>query len=267
VAYFQEKQLNILLTNDDGIKSEGLHILKKSLSKLGNIIIIAPDRERSACGHSLTLTHPIRVEEIEENTFVTDGTPADCINISVLGILPKRPDLVVSGINPSPNLGEDVTYSGTVSAAMEGTLLNIPSFSISIGAYVDIKFDFAAEFASQMATLILNHHLPQHTFLNINVPNLPKEKIQGVSITRLGKRKYQEELIKRLDPRGKVYYWIGSKNVIDEDGEEGTDVRAIKEGKISITPLHLDMTNYSVIPQIKKWMIEYVTPYFHRNSN
>jgi len=246
-------QLDILLTNDDGINSEGLHILKKSLCKLGKVTIIAPDRERSACGHSLTLTHPIRVEEIEEDTFVTDGTPADCINISVLGILPKKPNLIISGINPSPNLGEDVTYSGTVAAAMEGTLLNIPSFSISIGAYSDIKFDFAAEFACKIANFILGRGLPHHTFLNINVPNLPAEKIKGVAITHLGKRTYCEELVKRIDPRGKVYYWIGSKGVVDEEGEEGTDVRAIKEDKISITPLHLDLTNYAVIPEIKKW--------------
>ncbi len=247
--------MDILLTNDDGIKSEGLHALKKSLSKLGKVIIIAPDRERSASGHSLTLTHPIRVEEIDTDTFATDGTPADCINISVLGILSKRPNLIVSGINSSPNLGDDITYSGTVSAAMEGTLLKIPSFSISMGAYSDIKFDFAAEFACKIATLILKQKLPSHTFLNINIPNLPDEKIKGISITRLGKRAYHEELIKRVDPRGKVYYWIGSKGVIDEKGEEGTDVRAIKEDKISITPLHLDMTNYSVISEIKKWDI------------
>lgn len=245
--------MDILLTNDDGIKSEGLHILKKELSKLGRVIIIAPDRERSACGHSLTLTHPIRVEEVEKDVFATDGTPADCINISILGILPKRPNLIISGINPSPNLGDDVTYSGTVSAAMEGTLLNIPSFSISMGGYNDIKFDFAAEFACKIANLILNRSLPYHTFLNINIPNLPKDKIKGVAITRLGRRIYKEELVKRIDPRGKVYYWIGSKGAIDEEGEEGTDVRAIKEDKISITPLHLDMTNYYAIPILKKW--------------
>lgn len=244
--------MNILLTNDDGIKSEGLHALKKSLSKVGNVFIIAPDRERSACGHSLTLTHPIRVEEIDKNTFATDGTPADCINIGILEILSQRPDLVVSGINPSPNLGDDVTYSGTVSAAMEGTLLNIPSFSISMADWTNIKFDFAAEFACKIAHLILKHGLPQHTFLNINVPNLPEEKIKGVAICCLGKRKYHEELVKRVDPRGKTYYWIGSKGVIDEDGEEGTDVRAIKEDKISITPLHLDMTNYDYLPTFKK---------------
>ncbi|MDI6735102.1 MAG: 5'/3'-nucleotidase SurE [bacterium] len=243
--------MNILLTNDDGIKAEGLHALRKGLSKLGKVIIIAPDRERSASGHSLTLTHPIRVEQIDEDTFVTDGTPADCINIGIFGILPTRPDLIVSGINPGPNLGEDITYSGTVSAAMEGTLLKIPSFAISMGSYTNPQFDFAAEFASKIADLILNHGLPPYTFLNVNVPNGPEEKIKGVSITHLGNRKYQEELIKRLDPRGKVYYWIGSKVVVDEPGKEGTDVRAIQEDKISITPIHLDMTNYPAIPEIK----------------
>ncbi|MFH1561835.1 MAG: 5'/3'-nucleotidase SurE [Nitrospirota bacterium] len=249
--------MNILLTNDDGIKAEGLHILRKGLSKLGKVIIIAPDRERSATGHSLTLTHPIRVEKIDEDTFVTDGTPADCINIGISGILKERPDLIVSGINPGPNLGEDVTYSGTVSAAMEGTLLKIPSFSISMGSYIDPKFDFAAEFASKIAILILNYGLPLHTFLNVNVPNLSEEKIKGVAITHLGNRKYQEELIKRLDPRDKVYYWIGSKVVVNEQAEEGTDVEAIQEDKISITPVHLDMTNYLAIQELKKWDFSY----------
>lgn len=250
--------MDILLTNDDGIKSEGLHALKKSLCKLGKVIIVAPDRERSASGHSLTLTHPIRVEKIDEDIFITDGTPADCINISILGILPNKPNLIISGINPSPNLGEDVTYSGTVSAAMEGTLLNIPSFSISMGNYTNLKFDFAAEFACKIANLILEQGLPPHTFLNINIPNLHKEKIKGVTITHLGKRTYHEELIKRIDPRGKVYYWIGSKGVIEEDGEEGTDIKAIKEDKISITPLHLDMTNYSAISKIREGFQGYI---------
>lgn len=245
--------VEILLTNDDGIRSEGLHILKKSLSKLGRVIIIAPDRERSACGHSLTLTHPIRVEEVDDDTFVTDGTPSDCINIGILGILYKKPDLVVCGINPSPNLGDDITYSGTVSGAMEGTLLNIPSFSISIASYSNIKFDFAAEFAYKISKFILEKGLPPHTFLNINIPNLPKEKINGVAITCLGRRTYEEELVKRIDPRGKVYYWIGGRCIIDEVGSDGTDIKAIQENKISITPLHLDLTNYAVIPEIKRW--------------
>ncbi len=246
--------MNILITNDDGIHSQGLSVLKAALSSIARVMVIAPDRERSATGHSLTLTHPVRVEEIGEDTFVTDGTPADCVNIGVMGLLSIKPDMIVSGINPAPNLGDDVTYSGTVAAAMEGTLLGIPSFAVSINNGANLHLESAGMAAVKIAKLIERHGLPEGTFLNVNVPNLPSEGIKGMVITRQGKRAYREELLKRVDPRGKIYYWIGSKAVIDHQ-EQGTDVNAISEGMISITPLHLDLTDYKAMQCLENWVV------------
>ncbi len=245
--------MNILITNDDGIHSQGLSVLKTALSSIARVMVIAPDRERSATGHSLTLTHPVRVEEIGEDSFVTDGTPADCENIGVMGLISVKPDLIVSGINPAPNLGDDVTYSGTVAAAMEGTLLGIPSFAVSINGSNNLYLESAGMTAVKIAQLIEKHGLPEGTFLNVNVPNLSSERINGMVITRQGKRAYREELLKRVDPRGKTYYWIGSKGIIDSQ-EQGTDVYAISEDMISITPLHLDLTDYAAMQCLKNWI-------------
>lgn len=245
--------MNILITNDDGIHAQGLSVLKVALSDIARVMVIAPDRERSATGHSLTLTHPVRVEEIGEDLFVTDGTPADCVNIGVMGLISVKPDMIVSGINPAPNLGDDVTYSGTVAAAMEGTLLGIPSFAVSINGSNNLYLESAGMVAVKIAQLIEKHGLPEGTFLNVNVPNLPFEKINGMVITKQGKRAYREELLKRVDPRGKIYYWIGSKGIIDSQ-EQGTDVHAIAGDMISITPLHLDLTNYAAIQCLENWV-------------
>ncbi|MBU0702142.1 5'/3'-nucleotidase SurE [bacterium] len=246
--------MNILITNDDGIHSQGLSVLKAALSDIARVMVIAPDRERSATGHSLTLTHPVRVEEIGKDSFVTDGTPADCVNIGIMGLVSVKPDMIVSGINPAPNLGDDVTYSGTVAAAMEGTLLGIPSFAVSINGSNNLYLESAGMTAVKIVNLIEKHGLPEGTFLNVNVPNLPSEKIKGMVITKQGKRAYREELLKRVDPRGKIYYWIGSKGIIDFQ-EEGTDVNAISGDMISITPLHLDLTDYAAMQCLKDWEI------------
>ncbi|MBI4778800.1 5'/3'-nucleotidase SurE [Candidatus Desantisbacteria bacterium] len=245
--------MNILITNDDGVHAHGLSVLKTALSSIARVMVIAPDRERSATGHSLTLTHPVRVEEIGEDSFVTDGTPADCVNIGIMGLISIKPDMIVSGINPAPNLGDDITYSGTVAAAMEGTLLGIPSFAISINGSDNMHLESAGMVAVKIAQLIEKHGLPEGTFLNVNVPNLPSEKIKGMVITRQGKRAYREELIKRVDPRGKIYYWIGSKGIIDIQ-EEGTDVNTIAGDMISITPLHLDLTDYAAMQCLEGWI-------------
>lgn len=249
--------MRILITNDDGINSKGLKALRKELRPLGKLFTIAPDREKSATGHALTLIHPIRVEQLGRRIYAIDGTPSDCVNLGVMGIIDEKIDLVVSGINNTPNLGDDVTYSGTVSAAMEGTLLDIPSFAISVATQdgAEPDFNFAARFARQMALLIKEKGLPPHTLLNINVPNVEESKIKGVAITRQGKRTYREELIKRIDPRGRIYYWIGSKGVIGDE-EDGTDFKAISEHKISITPLHLDLTNHAFLKQLKDWKLK-----------
>ncbi|MDI6792457.1 MAG: 5'/3'-nucleotidase SurE [bacterium] len=249
--------MHILITNDDGINSKGIRALRKELRGLGELSTIAPDREKSATGHSLTLIHPIRVEQIGRRIYAIDGTPSDCVNLGVMGILDRKVDLVVSGINNSPNLGDDVTYSGTVSAAMEGTLLGIPSFAVSVTTQdrAEPNFTFAAKFARQVAIMIKEKGLPDHTLLNINVPNVEESKIKGVAITKQGKRTYREELINRIDPRGRVYYWIGSKGIIGKE-EDGSDFKAISENKISITPLHLDLTNYVFLKQLKEWDIK-----------
>lgn len=246
----------ILLTNDDGINSEGLHVLARELKDLGEVYIVAPDRERSAASHSLTLHRPLRVEKLSENVFSVDGTPADCVYLGVNGILETRPSLVASGINKGGNMGEDVIYSGTVSAAMEGMILGIPSFAISIIGRGDFHFDSAAKFAKRLASEMLRHEWPKDTLLNINVPNLPWDMIKGFKITRQGKRRFNNRIVEKVDPRGKKYYWIGGESLAPEPIEE-SDYLAVNEGYISITPLHLDLTNYESIGILKKWFSEH----------
>lgn len=244
----------ILVSNDDGIHSEGIKALVRALKRVGEVFTVAPDRERSAASHSLTLHRPLRVEKIGPNAYAIDGTPTDCINLAVNGILKKRPDLVVSGINKGGNLGDDVTYSGTVSAAMEGTLLGIPSFAISLVSISRENFDFknAARFAARLARFILKNRLPKDTLLNINVPDV--DDIKGYRITKQGKRLYGDAIVEKVDPRGKKYYWIGG-DILKWEGGEDTDFKAITSNFISITPVHLDMTNYASFKELHKWKI------------
>ena len=244
----------ILVSNDDGIHSEGIKALVRALKRVGEVFTVAPDRERSAASHSLTLHRPLRVEKIGPNVYAIDGTPTDCINLAVNGIIKKKPDLVVSGINKGGNLGDDVTYSGTVSAAMEGTLLGIPSFAISLVSISRDNFDFknAARFAARLARFILKNRLPKDTLLNINVPDV--DDIKGYRITKQGKRLYGDAIVEKVDPRGKKYYWIGG-DILKWEGGEDTDFKAITSNFISITPVHLDMTNYASFKELHKWKI------------
>lgn len=234
----------ILVTNDDGVYSPGILILAKRLREIDTVVIVAPDRERSAAGHSMTLHRPLLIEEIKESIYSVNGTPTDCVNIAVKGLLKEIPRLVVSGVNKGPNLGDDVTYSGTVAGAIEGILLGIPSFAISLAAREDFRFAEASEVAVRTASRILQQGLPGGTLLNINVPNLSIDKMQGTLITRLGKRIYHQMTVERVDPRGKKYYWIGGGEP-DWEREEGTDLDAVDRKFVSITPLHLDMTDYA----------------------
>ncbi len=240
----------ILVTNDDGIYSPGIQILTKRLREIDSVAIVAPDRERSAAGHSMTLHRPLLIEEVREGMYSVNGTPTDCVNIAVKGLLKETPRLVVSGINKGPNLGDDVTYSGTVAGAIEGILLGIPSFAVSIAAREDFRFAEAAEVALRTASQILSEGLPAGTLLNINVPNLPIEEMQGTRITRLGKRIYHQMTVERVDPRGKKYYWIGGGEP-DWEREDGTDLDAIDRKFVSITPLHLDMTDYASFERMR----------------
>lgn len=244
--------MKILVSNDDGIYSPGIQILAKRLSDLGEVFVIAPDRERSAAGHSLTLDRPLLVEEFKERMFSVNGTPTDCVSIGVKGVLKVRPDLVVSGINKGGNLGDDITYSGTVSAAIEGTLLGIPSMAVSLVAREDFIFNAAAEFALSLAGRILREGLPKDTLLNVNVPNLPLSDIRGIRITRQGKRTYADSAMEMIDPRGKRYYWVGGGEPLWEAGDD-TDYAAVTAGYVSVTPLHLDLTNFSALEALKQW--------------
>lgn len=233
----------ILVSNDDGVRSEGLLALSGALKELGTVYVVAPDRERSAASHSLTLTHPLRVEKLGPRVYSVDGTPTDCINLGVNGILRgKRIDLLVSGINKGANLGDDITYSGTVSAAMEGTILGIPSIAVSLVTRSKFRFDVASEFAVAVARRVMQQRLPEDTLLNVNVPNVSRENITGVRVTRMGKRIYGDVIVEKRDPRGRKYYWIGGDYLSNEE-VPGSDLEAVEENYVSITPIHLDLTN------------------------
>lgn len=243
----------ILICNDDGVRSEGIEALAAALKSVGTVYIVAPDRERSAASHSLTLSHPLRVEKLGPRTYSVDGTPTDCVNLGVNGILKgKKIDLLVSGINKGANLGDDITYSGTVSAAMEGTILGIPSIAVSVVTRSRFRFDVASEFAVTVARKVMQQGLPDDTLLNVNVPNVPKDKIAGVRMTRMGKRVYGDVIVEKRDPRGRKYYWIGGDYLTSEE-VPGSDLEAIEDNCISITPIHLDLTNYAALRALRKW--------------
>ena len=249
--------MTILISNDDGIDAKGLISLRNALSEIADVIVIAPDRQQSASSHSLTLHKPLRVRKIDKNNMVVDGTPTDCVMLAVQELLTEKPALVVSGINHGGNLGDDVTYSGTVAVAFEGTLLGIPSIAISLdnGWQPNSDFTLAAQFAKKLVSIVLEKGLPTNTLLNVNVPHIPLEECKGVAITRLGRRHYKDVIVKKHDPRGKPYYWIAGTPEFYDTGED-TDVFAIKSNKISITPLHLDCTHYESIETLKKWSLE-----------
>jgi 5'-nucleotidase len=230
----------ILVTNDDGVYSVGLRLLAKALEPLGEVTVVAPDREQSATGHSLTLGRPLRMQKIEENCYAVDGTPTDCVNLAVLSLMREaRPDLIVSGINFGLNLGDDVTYSGTVSATFEGTLLGIPSIAFSQEIAEGYSFERASAFAGRFVAELLNETLRSDLLLNVN---LPAGELRGLSFTRLGHRVYQQSVVEKEDPRGRKYYWIAGTP--EWQAESGTDYEAVSNGRVSVTPLHLDLTDY-----------------------
>jgi 5'-nucleotidase len=246
--------MKILVTNDDGVFSEGLRSLATTMKALGEVYVVAPDRERSAVAHSLTLHRPLRVEEVSPQIYAVDGTPVDCVNLAVYGILKRHPDLVISGINNGPNLGEDLVYSGTVSAAFEATFLGIPAFAVSLAARKDFRYQGAADFALKVASHIIEVGLPEGTFLNINVPNVEADEIRSYQITHQGKRVFGDAVVEKVDPRGKKYYWIGGG---DQGYQEiaGTDFHAIANRSISITPLCVDLTNHSAARELQGWRL------------
>ena len=239
----------ILVTNDDGVHAAGLDALARALGELGEVYVVAPDREQSAVGHALTLHRPLRVTQVGERRFSVNGTPSDCVNLGVLGLLPERPVLVASGINHGSNLGDDVTYSGTVSAAMEGTLLGVTSMAVSQADAGKAGFEGAAVVARLVASRLLVEGLPPKTLLNVNVPGGPAG---GVRMTRLGHRVYREKLVQEVDPRGQPYYWIGA-GPPEWAEDEGSDIAAVQRGLASVTPLHLDLTHYAALGRMGDW--------------
>jgi 5'-nucleotidase len=247
----------ILVSNDDGIHSEGILALAGALERLGEVYVVAPDRERSAASHALTLHFPLRVEKVRERWFAVDGTPTDCVNLGVNGrmLLPKRPDIVVSGINKGANLADDITYSGTVAAAIEGTLLGLPSVAMSLHGRTNLDFGPAARFAVRVVEKIAQHGMPKDTLLNVNVPHVPAEAIHGVRVTRMGKREYGDAIVEKTDPRGRKYYWIGGDELRHHD-VPGSDIAAVLAGFISVTPLHLDLTNFRTQAELETWHFE-----------
>ena len=249
--------MKLLCTNDDGILAYGLECLVRAADPLGEVTIVAPDREQSATSHSLTLHHPLRPVRRGERRFQVDGTPTDCVMLAVEALMPERPDFVLSGINHGQNMGEDVLYSGTVAAAMEGLALGIPSIAISF-AGGDLRADVSMlDDQVEVLTPLLSHltslrAFPAQTLLNVNLPPLPASEIKGVRLTRLGRRVYSDSLKPMRDPWGRDIFWIGGGS-ISWQGREDSDFRAIQEGYISVTPLHLDLTHFDMLAAAATW--------------
>jgi len=252
--------MHILVTNDDGVQAPGLLALAQVLRSLGKVTVFAPDRNWSASGHVKTMERPLRAREVMladgTGALATDGAPSDSVALALLGVVPEKIDLVVSGINPHENIGHDVTYSGTVTAAMEAVIGGVPGLAVSLHSPEDfhgvLDYSTAAQVARRVAENVIKEGLPEGVLLNINVPYLKENELKGIMITRQGLRLYRDELDARIDPRGKPYYWIGGEFPIGVD-EEGTDYGAIKAGYVSITPLQLDLTARAAMEALKMW--------------
>lgn len=245
--------MRILISNDDGVFAEGLKVLTEFLQEIAQIDIVAPDRNRSGASNSLTLDAPLRVKQVAKNIYSIEGTPTDCVHIAVTGFLKEEPDMVVSGINENSNLGDDVLYSGTVAAAIEGRYLGKPSIAISMASSHPKHYATAGMIAKLLVQLLIQDPLPAGTILNVNVPDLPLHEIKGFEITRLGCRHRAEKTIEEIDPRGRKCYWVGAAGA-EQDAGPGTDFFAVNHGKVSITPLQIDLTNYKAIDQLTGWI-------------
>jgi 5'-nucleotidase len=242
--------LLILLSNDDGVSSEGLHSLRKILAKSDDIWVVAPDSERTCVAHAITLHNPLRINNLGKNVFSTNGTPADSVLLALKVVLPRRPDLVISGINKGPNMGQDVAYSGTVAAAKEGAFSGVLSMAVSLNGRDRFLFDEASRSVGDIVDVLRRQSLPPSTFLNVNIPNVIYQHVKGFEVTCLGKRIYNGDIIERQDPRGGTYYWIGGGSE-DFESIPGTDLHAVHSGFVSITPLHWDLTSYSNLDHVK----------------
>ena len=247
--------MRILCTNDDGYLALGIEVLASVARALGSVTVVAPDREQSATSNSLTLHHPLRVRGSTDGALVVDGTPTDCVILAVNELMDERPDLCFSGINHGSNMGEDVLYSGTVAGAMEATVIGIPAIAVSYAgdAFEDLSA-WEDVVTSVLRGIIEKDHFPPDTFFNVNLPPIDPTQVKGVRITSLGKRRYSDSLTKAVDPSGREYYWIGGGEV-SWTGAQDSDFTAIREGYVSVTPLHLDLTNYKLLEEIRGWRL------------
>jgi len=248
--------MELLISNDDGIDATGIRVLADAMRGLGGVTIVAPDKNRSGASNSLTLDSPIRIKKLESGVYKVSGTPTDCVHVALTGLLDEDPDIVVSGINAGANLGDDVIYSGTVAAAMEGRFLGFPAVAMSL-VFGDVpqkhNYDTAGEAAIRLVRQLQRDPLPADTILNVNVPDCPWSEIRGFEVTRLGHRHRAEEVIKTTDPRGRDMYWIGPAGA-EQDAGPGTDFHAVRRKFISVTPIHVDLTRYQALDQVSGWV-------------
>jgi 5'-nucleotidase len=245
--------MKILVSNDDGYLATGIRVLAKALAEIAEVVVIAPDRNRSAASNSLTLHSPLRITQVSENHYFVNGTPSDCVHLALSGFLDYDPDIVVAGINHGANLGDDVIYSGTVAAAMEGRFLGLPAIAVSLVGHGATHFETAASIACNIVQRLQRDPLPPDVILNVNVPNLPLDRIKGVAAARLGFRHRSEPIVKTEDPQRQTIYWIGPAGS-GQDAGEGTDFYAIEQGMASVSPLKVDLTRHEALPQLDTWL-------------
>jgi 5'-nucleotidase len=244
--------VRILLSNDDGYQARGLRVLAEHLASVATVVIVAPDRNRSGASNSLTLETPLRVERADANVYYVNGTPTDCVHIAITGLLEQQPDMLISGINHGANLGDDVLYSGTVAAAMEGRFLGIPSIAVSLVLDGRSHFETAADLIRRMVERSFDDPLPVDAILNVNVPDLPAERLAGIETTRLGFRHKSEPAIKALDPKNRPIYWIGPAGA-GQDAGPGTDFHAIASDCVSVSPVKVDLTAHAALESLRRW--------------
>jgi len=245
-------RVRILVTNDDGIASPGIHAVATALGALGEVWIVAPDRERTAVGHAVTLHKPLRITKMAPRVFMVNGTPVDCVNLALVKVLPDKPALIVSGINRGVNLGDDVMYSGTVSGALEGTILGIPSVAVSQEGEDTFRFEVGARYAARVAAEVLAHGLPPETILNVNIPDAPFRGIKGVKVTCLSRRRFNNPIVEKVDPRGRKYYWIAGTRQ-SWSRQQDADHEALARHMVSVTPIRLDTTHHAMLDHFKAW--------------
>jgi len=245
--------MKILVSNDDGYLATGINVLADALAEIADVVVVAPDRNRSAASNSLTLHDPLRISKAGENRYRVNGTPSDCVHLALTGFLEEEPDLVVSGINHGANLGDDVIYSGTVAAAMEGRFLGLPTIAVSLVGHRLTHFDTAGRVATELVERLAKNSLPSDLILNVNVPDRPYDDLAGIVVARLGFRHKAEPVVKSQDPHGRTIFWVGPAGP-GQDAGEGTDFHALNRGAVAVTPLKVDLTRHEALMQLSEWL-------------